>query len=271
MGADAKTAPTSARFSPRINIALPYSLLLLAVALVPQGMSFAKPLEDIGLPCKEALCLSDTIAELRKVQRHEAKPSLFVKSRHKAPETCSHAQGNVLRTAPCLTDTSFASEGSAKASKPHADCDGTDALVLTSNIGSWEVIDDALWARSASWIDNPYPDPELPFLKQALVLLSIQCDQGKPTVFINHNFEVDADAVEVRYQIDGSEVHMEHWAADTSISNVPPDPVRFVRALLGRNTLRITFIWPGARGTSTVFQIAGLETAIKPMRKHCAW
>jgi len=45
--------------------------------------------------------------------------------------------------------------------------------------------------------------------------------------------------------------------------------VRGNRSIDGAAPLTITF--PGAEPTSTAFEIAALDAALRPLRPHCAW
>ena len=140
---------------------------------------------------------------------------------------------------------------------------------------AWERLGDtrepALWTTGDSWLLNPDPNAE-PLLRRGKALLSIQCGDGKPLAFLNHNFEVAADMADVSLQLDDGQVIEETWTADAAdIVNRPPDPRAFVTRLLGHQRLRLVVTWPGAAPTATTFSVAGLDQAMLPLRAQCGW
>ena len=145
--------------------------------------------------------------------------------------------------------------------------------------GRWELIDYdrerptnkrqiALWLSSDIWVDNPAPTSR--YDGRGMPLLSIQCVDGEPEFFVNLNFMVPADAVAVTYRIDDGvavDATWKGWA--TAIA--PSDGVAFVRSMLGRQKLSLRIAFAGSKPTSTVFEIARLDTALQALRPHCAW
>ena len=147
-------------------------------------------------------------------------------------------------------------------------------LCCAAKAHAWQTLgspeDPALWADGRAWLHNPDPAAD-PRLSRAMGLLSLQCDKGRPVAFINHNFEVAADRVKVSLQVDNGPAVEQTWLADSAIANRPPEPRAFARTLLGHQSLTVTLTWPGAPPTSTDFPIAGLDAALAPLRRACAW
>jgi Type VI secretion system VasI, EvfG, VC_A0118 len=145
--------------------------------------------------------------------------------------------------------------------------------------GRWELIDYdqdhptdksqiALWLQAGMRVKNPAPTG--PYDAQALPLLSIQCLHGRSEFFINLNFEVPTGAVAATYRLDESAPVHASWKSE-GIVIAPGDKVSFVRSLLGKRKLFLDITFPGTEATSTVFEIAGIDTALQRLRPHCSW
>jgi hypothetical protein len=145
--------------------------------------------------------------------------------------------------------------------------------------GRWELIDYdqahptgksqiALWLQGSIRVKNPAPTNA--YDAQALPLLSIQCVDGQSKFFINLNFEVPTAAVAVIYRLDEGAPVDATWKSG-GIVIAPDDKVSFVQSLLGKRKLSLTMTFPGAGPTGTVFEIAGLDTALQALRPHYAW
>jgi hypothetical protein len=157
----------------------------------------------------------------------------------------------------------------------------TIALAAAAQVvaGRWELIDYdqdrptnksqiALWLHSDIWVDNPAPTSR--YDARGMPLLSIQCRDGQPVFFINLNFEVPAVAVAVTYRFDDGAAVDATWKSE-AITIAPSDRVAFVRSMLGKQKLFLTITFAGSKPTSTVFEIARLDTALQALRPHCSW
>jgi len=153
------------------------------------------------------------------------------------------------------------------------------AAVAQVVAGRWELIDYdpdhptnksqiALWLHSDIRLDNPAPTGR--YDARALPLLSIQCVEGQSKFFINLNFEVPEGAVAVTYRFDDGVAVDASWTSG-AITVAPSDRLAFVRSMLGKQKLFLTITFPGAKPTSTVFEIARLDTALQALRPHCSW
>jgi hypothetical protein len=153
------------------------------------------------------------------------------------------------------------------------------AATAQVTVGRWELIDYdrahatgksqiALWLQGDRRVKNPAPANA--YNAQGLPLLSIQCVEGRPEFFINLNFEVPSGVVAVASRLDQGADIGGTWNSE-GIAIAPDNQVAFVRSLLGKRELSLTLTFPGAEPTSTVFQIAGIDTALQALRPHCSW
>lgn len=130
--------------------------------------------------------------------------------------------------------------------------------------------DPSLWAYGDRWLANPDPNA-MPVPRRATALLSVQCQNGQPAVFVNHNFEVEFDRASIALQLDDGPVVEQVWTGSSGIDLAPPDPRAFVSTLNNHQRLHLTVTWPGAAPTATTFVVAGLDKAIGPLQGACGW
>jgi hypothetical protein len=121
----------------------------------------------------------------------------------------------------------------------------------------------------------PIPDPADPRRAGSLPLMSVQCEKGKPEFFVNLNFEFELPGgrLPVRYRLDGGEANDAVWRSNNEGGGVaiePDEPVGFVRVLLGKRALELSFTLGGKPATAR-FDITGLGKALTLLTPHCRW
>jgi len=139
--------------------------------------------------------------------------------------------------------------------------------------GRWELIDYgptqiALWLTASSRVTNP--NATNAYDRQGLPLMTVQCLEGKPTFFVNIQFELPGERLPVTYRLDDGKPVTTVWKIDGHIAIAPEDTKAFVQLLLDKEKLVLTLEFPNGP-TTTSFEIAHLEEAMRLLAGRCSW
>jgi len=102
--------------------------------------------------------------------------------------------------------------------------------------------------------------------------LAIRCMSGTTTVYINWNDYLGSEAT-VLTRIGSSEAVRQRWSlsTDNEATFYPRDAVAFVKELMTADRLVAQVTPYNENPVTAIWNIAGLSTAIEPLRKTCNW
>lgn len=102
--------------------------------------------------------------------------------------------------------------------------------------------------------------------------LFIRCLGNKTELFITWD-EYLSDDPEVTYRIDDSEAVAQTWSvsSDNDATFFPGSPIRFVKEMIGAKTLTAKVTPYRESAIFAQFDLAGLESAVAPIREECQW
>lgn len=112
---------------------------------------------------------------------------------------------------------------------------------------------------------NTTPEVEKP------VYLFIRCRSGETSSFITWNRELAGAETLVRF--DQAEAERQYWnlSTDSEATFQPGDGEAFVKRLMETRVLTVQVNPVDSRPLTAVFDLAGLEDAVDPLRESCGW
>ena len=102
--------------------------------------------------------------------------------------------------------------------------------------------------------------------------MRIRCSEKKTEIFFVLNEYMGSSALTFEYKIDTAPIiktTVEPSEAGNAI--FMPAAVKFIKSLLGKNTLAIRVAPYNQAKTERVFDISGIENVIEPLAQECGW
>ena len=108
--------------------------------------------------------------------------------------------------------------------------------------------------------------------RDARTVLGIRCDNRRTYAFIAWDAVIGRNPV-VTYRIDAEPPATQRWnaSADTASAFVPGHTVDVVRRMALHDSLSASVVSSRGDTLSAVFDLGGMDTALKPVREACAW
>lgn len=105
--------------------------------------------------------------------------------------------------------------------------------------------------------------------------LILRCQEHKTDAIVHFGGHFMAglyDKVPVTYRIDRKPAKEARFNESTNNESLfAPQPVQFIKALFGANTLTIRAAPYNENDVTADFDVSNLETAVKPLREACRW
>lgn len=136
----------------------------------------------------------------------------------------------------------------------------------TSPVDDTETV--VLWLSS----DEPVGFGKYKTVKPTLI---VRCKENKTVIYINYSAFLGSDEGYLTYRIDKGTAQRVEWGISTNHYSIGlwsgNGSIPFIKKLFGKKQL-LTRVEPYSESpVTTTFHIAGLEEAIKPLRKACYW
>jgi type VI secretion system protein VasI len=110
---------------------------------------------------------------------------------------------------------------------------------------------------------------------QVSLRLMLRCKENKTDVFVHFGGHYMAglyDVTSVTYRIDRKPAIEANFTESTNNESLfAPQPIPFIKALLGASALTIRAAPYNENSITADFNVSDLETAIKPLREACRW
>jgi type VI secretion system VasI family protein len=111
-------------------------------------------------------------------------------------------------------------------------------------------------------------------LALAQPLLIITCDNRVTRIAIapQQRLSTSTQQIEMVLRVDGGETVREIWqVSEDGLSAIRPDPVPWIKSLLGATQLQVGFRPYFDKPLDLNFDVEGLATAAQPLAKACDW
>lgn len=101
----------------------------------------------------------------------------------------------------------------------------------------------------------------------------IRCAENSTDLYITWNAFIGSNEAQLLTRIDSEKAVKKYWSISTDNKTTlhPSGTINFINSLLGKEALLVQVTPYGASPINTVFNISGLDEAIKPLREACKW
>lgn len=105
------------------------------------------------------------------------------------------------------------------------------------------------------------------------ISLLLRCKNNKTEVFVSWNDYLGSDGAKVTHRVGDAEAKTRTWSqsTDNTATFYPGNDITLIKSMFGESKF-VAQVTPYNESPSTaVFEISGLDKAIKPLREECGW
>jgi type VI secretion system protein VasI len=104
------------------------------------------------------------------------------------------------------------------------------------------------------------------------VTMYMRCQSDTTNMYINWGDFLGTDSIQVTTRIGSNDSATSSWRISTSNqSTFKSKPIEFIKSMLGTSKFVAQTTPYGENPVTAIFDIAGLDNAIKPLRETCGW